>query len=451
MRYSSISLVLTIFFAGLLLQLSTAADCQVLSQFERAGMCDLLIDKAGLYHAVFQESQDIGKPVFIYYSVSNNKGATWSKPLVISNDNSGNGAGYPRIIQDGKGVIYAIWKRYGKSKSEYPIDGNLLDGPGGYAPGTVFYKVLNGATWSNAVQLNEDEEAQSSWFATVGPQGTVYVLWMQASPESIKNHWNTWYYFDYLRSTSLNGTGHSAFTGLNKPHAPEYAGGPPPKKGAINLHGYIDNAGLPHLIYEDIDDNAQEIKYYDGKAQRVVYTYPKYKEGNTFQNPPRLLVDEKGNDHLLFVPSAVTLESEQIWDVNLTSNQKTVLTEIQKAGVNINGFQATQGPGGTMAATIEAGSSIDNSQGFGFYYSKGTWKTIGLTTNTAKEKYVANQVNGVLANTFISDLARYTSSFACTAYGADGRKNMLMVVSSRWPKGRYPIPSPSLVFLPIDK
>jgi hypothetical protein len=447
---SHLSPVTIAFFFSCVL-LAPLAKCQVVSQFERAGMCDLLIDKAGVYHAVFQESPDRDKPTFIYYAVSNNKGATWSKPVSLSNDNSGNGAGYPRIIQDGNGVIYAIWKRYGKTKSEYPITDYVVDGPGGFAAGTLFYKALTGGVWSNAVQLNEDEEAQGSWLATVGPQGTVYVLWMQGSPESIRNHWNTWYYFDYLRSTTLSGAAHSAFTALNKPHAPEYPGGPPPKKGAINLHGYIDNAGLPHLIYEDIDDNAQEIKYYDGKAQRVVYTYPKYKEGNTFQNPPRLLVDEKGTDHLLFVPSAATLESEQVWDLNLATNQKTVLTEIQRAGVNIKGFQATQGPAGTMAVTVEAGNLTFNTEAFGFYYSKGGWKTIGLTSKTAKDKYMEKPIDAVLTNTAISSLTQYNSSFASTAYDAQGRKNMLMVVSSRWPNSRNPLASPSLVFLPVDK
>jgi hypothetical protein len=327
----------------------------------------------------------------------------------------------------------------------------LLDGPGGVSPGTLFYKVLNGGAWSNAIQLNEDEEVQSSWFATVGPQGTVYVLWMQGSPESIKNHWNTWYYNDYLRSTTLNGTGHSEFIALNKPHAPEYAGGPPPKKGAINLHGYIDKSGLPHLIYEDINDNAQEIKYYDGKAQRVVYTYPKYKEGNTFDNPARLLVDEKGNDHLLFVPSSATLESEQLWNINLATNQTNILTQIQKRGVNIKGFQACQGPDGAMAVIIEAGGLTDNTEAFGFFYSKGAWKTVGLTNNAAKENFFYKEMDGVLGRTYISSLTRYNSTFTSIAYDAQGRKNMLMVLSALWSMGGYRTASPSVVFLSIDK
>ena len=115
---------------------------QTLTQFEKAGLVDLLIDKSGKYHAVFQESPDHGKPTFIYYASSVNKGATWSKAVNISNDNSGNGAGYPRILQDIAGNIYAIWKRYGNKKSNYPIPSVILDGPGGYTFGTLFYKGL---------------------------------------------------------------------------------------------------------------------------------------------------------------------------------------------------------------------------------------------------------------------------------------------------------------------
>ena len=162
----------------------TKLQGQPISQFERAGLCDLLVDKNGVYHTVFQESPAGDKPTFIYYAASFNKGATWTKPVNISNDNSGNGAGYPRILQDAKGFIYAIWKRYGNKASQYPIGGLLLDGPGGYGEGTLFYKVLHGGGWSEAVQLNEVEEAQNSWFATVSPQGSVYVFWLQVSPES---------------------------------------------------------------------------------------------------------------------------------------------------------------------------------------------------------------------------------------------------------------------------
>lgn len=426
---------------------------QRISQFEKAGLCDLLIDKSGIYHAVFQESPDHGKPMFIYYSSSSNKGSTWTKPITLSNDNTGNGAGYPRILQDGAGRIYAIWKRYGNSKSQYPVADELLDGPGGYALGTIFYKVLSGGAWSAQVPLIEDEQAQTSWFATLTPTGEVRVFWSQGSPESIKNKTLYWYYSDFIRTAALNGTSISAISNLSDPSKPSYAGGyPAEKKGAINLQGYIDNAGKPHIIYEWAPVDVQQIKYFDGKSSRIVYSYPLYKQGNTFHNPAKLLVDEKGNDHLLFVPSSATLESEEIWDINLTTNQTTVLTAIQQSGVRISGFQAVQGPNGAMSVTIQVSKMSGNAEAYGMFYSNGTWKNVGLTNNAAKEKFFTKDFVGLGGyRTNISTLTRYNSQFASVAYDAAGKKGMLMTIGAYWTAGGYSTNSPSIVFIPLDR
>ncbi len=453
MRLSTLLAGIVFFMVSCAQSTETANAQQKISQFERAGLCDFLIDKAGTFHAVFQESPDNGKPIFIYYSSSANKGVSWSKPVTLSNDNTGNGAGYPRILQDGKGQIYAIWKRYGNTASQYPVPDVLLDGPGGYTPGTLFYKVLSGGAWTNAIKLNEVEACQNSWFATVSPQGNVHVFWTQPSWESVKNHWLTWYYCDFLRTVTLDGTAHSVFTDLNTPTKPAYEGGAPStKEGAINLQGYVDNAGVTHLLYEDAPTDVQQIQYYDGKSQRVVYSYPKYNGGNTFYHPPKLLVDEKGQDHLVFKPSSATLESEQIWDINLATNQTTVLASIQKQGVKISGFQANQGSKGSMAITFEAGGLSDNTEAFGMYYTNGVWKNVGLTNNASKEKFFSKDFIGLGGyRTNISTLTRYNSQFGCVAYDAGGRKSMLMTISAYWTAGGYSTSSPSIVYIPIDK
>lgn len=432
---------------------SVQAQGQKISQFEKAGLCDFLIDKNGVYHAVFQESPAIGKPLFIYYSSSTNKGTSWSKPITLSNDNSGNGAGYPRILQDGNGLIYAIWKRYGSTVSQYPVPELILDGPGGYSMGTIFYKALSGGKWSNQIQLNELEQAQESWFATVSPKGIVYVFWTQASPESVKNNRLAWYYCDYLRGTSLNGTSHSGYANMSTPSKPAYEGGYPAEKlGGINLNGYVDNAGIPHLIYEDAPNDVQEIKYYDGKTERIVYSYPKYKAGNTFHNPPHLLIDEKGFDHLIFVPSSSTLESEQIWDINLSTNQTNILTQIQQKGITISGFQASQGPKGAMAVTFEAGAGFGNTEAFGMFYNNGNWKNVGLTNNASKENFFSKEFIGLGGYlTSISTLTTYHSKFASVAYDALGHKSLLMNISAYWSTGAYSTSSPSIVYLALDK
>ena len=364
----------------------------------------------------------------------------------------GNGAGYARILQDGQGRIYAIWKRYGDKASQYPVKEATLDGPGGYEEGTLFYRVLSGGVWSNPIQLNEEEKAQNSWFATVGPQGNVYVIWSQVSAESLKHHWIMWYYNDYLRSTILNGTSYAAITDLSKPSVPSYEGGAPPQEGAINLNGYVDNTGKLHIILEDLKDGVQEIKYFNGTAERVLYTYPKYNAGNTFDNPPHLLMDERGNDHLIFRPSSSTLESEQIWDINIATNQTIKLVELQKKGITIKGFQSTQGPRGAMAVTLEAGAYSDNTEAYGVFYEDGVWKNVGLTNNAAKEKFFYKEFNNTIGyRTYLSTLTRYRTTFVSIAYDAMGKKSMLITLSADWSGGSFSTSSPSILFSPIDK
>lgn len=214
----------------------------------------------------------------------------------------------------------------------------------------------------------------------------------------------------------------------------------------------MDNAGITHLLYEDAPNDVQQIQYFDGKSQRVVYSYPKYNGGNTFYNPPKLLVDEKGQDHVVFKPSAATLESEQIWDINLATNETTVLASIQKPGIKISGFQANQGPEGAMAITFEAGGMSGNTEAFGLYYANGLWKNVGLTNNASKEKFFTKDFIGLGGyRTNISTLTKYNSKFGCVAYDAAGKKSMLMTIDAYWTAGGYSTSSPSIVYLPIDK
>ena len=206
------------------------------------------------------------------------------------------------------------------------------------------------------------------------------------------------------------------------------------------------------MVYEDAPTDVQQIQYYDGKSQRVVYSYPKNKSGNSFHYPAKLLVDEKGQDHLVFKPSSSTLESEQIWDINLATNQTTVLASIQKQGVKISGFQANQGPKGSMAITFEAGGLSENTEAFGMYYTNGTWKNVGLTNNASKEKFFSKDFIGLGGyRTNISTLTRYNSTFGTVAYDAAGKKSMLMTISAYWSTGGYSTSSPSIVYIPIDK
>ncbi len=76
-----------------------------------------------------------GKPVFIFHRFSKDGGKTWSVAENISNDNTGNGAGFPRLACDAQGMVYAAWIRFGAGGRA--VAEPTLDGPGGYQPGTL--------------------------------------------------------------------------------------------------------------------------------------------------------------------------------------------------------------------------------------------------------------------------------------------------------------------------
>ena len=424
-----------------------------LSQFEKAGYCDLLIAKDGTYHAVFLEKPDFGKPVFVYYTSSTNKGKSWSAPLTISNDGTGNGASIPKLIQDGGGTIYAIWKRYGSSeKSQYPIAETTLEGTGGYNIGTLFYAVLNGSTFGKPIMLASNELMQVSWFTTLDNAGKVHVVWSQVSDETLKNRWNTyWYYADLITEATLNGGSFGNFKDYSTPGKPPYPGGAPPSLGFQNLRGYYDKQNKLRLIGEFVSDNIKNIFYYNGTKTEVVYQYAKYQEGNTFNNPAELLSDEKGNDHIIFRPPASTLESEQIWDFDVSTRKTNVLASIQKSGVKIQNFQAHQGPSGEMAVMIQAGGLSESNEAFGLFYKNGKWLTKGLAENASKDTFASSgffYYDGYI--TAITSSTKNLTNFIDVAWDASGKKSMLMTVAVYFVGQGFSTSSPSVYFSKID-
>ena len=424
-----------------------------LSQFEKAGYCDLLVAKDGTYHTVFLEQPDYGKPVFVYYSTSTNKGKSWSAPITVSNDGTGNGSGIPKLIQDGSGTIYAIWKRYGSSdKSKYPVNETLLEGTGGYTMGTIFYAILNGSSFGKPVMLASNELMQVSWFPTLDNAGKVHVVWSQLSDETFKSRWSHWYYADVIREATLNGASFGSILDYSTPGKPQFQGGPPPNRGFQNLRGYYDKQNKLRFIAEFIaETNVKTLIHFNGTKAEVVYQYPLYKEGNTFNNPAELLYDEKGNDHIIFRPPASTLESEQIWDYEVAAKKTNILATIQKTGVRIQNFQANQGPNGEMAVMIQAGGLSDSNEAFGFFYQNGKWQTKGLSQNASKETFASSgnfYYDGYI--TAITSSSRSLTNFIDVAWDASGKKSMAMNVSIYFVGQGFSTNSPSIYFSKID-
>lgn len=424
-----------------------------LSQFEKASYCDLLVAKDGNYHAVFLEQPDYGKPVFVYYSSSSNKGKSWSAPITISNDGTGNGASIPKLIQDGSGTIYAIWKRYGSSdKNQYPVNETLLEGTGGYTIGTLFYAVLNGSSFSKPIMLASNERTQISWFPTLDNAGKVHVVWSQLSDETWKNNLSHWYYADVIREATLNGGGFGGIKDYTTPNKPAYPGGAPPNLGFQNLRGYYDKQNRLRFIAEFVaETGVKTLFYFNGTKSELIYQYPLYKEGNTFNNPAELLYDENGTDHIIIRPPASTLESEQIWEYNVTTRKTNILASIQKKGTQIQSFQANQGPNGEMAVLIQAGGLSESNEAFGIFYKNGKWLTKGLSENASKDTFASSgnfYYDGYI--TAITSSTRNYTTFIDVAWDAAGNKSMVMTVSVYFVGQGFSTSSPSVYFTKID-
>lgn len=436
----------------LLLNVCIAQKGVRLSQFERAGETDLLIDRNNVLHAVFQESPDFGKPVFIYYTSSSNNGASWSKPVAISNDESGNGAGPPVIVQDGNGAIYVIWKRYGNKGSKYPVKEVTLDGRGGYVNGTLFYKVLQAGQWSEIYPVSQEIGSQYSWFAFVNNKGQLYVCWNEVSPQSVQNNWQMWYYADWVRFGILGLTGVTARAEVAPPAAPKISGGAPPENGVINLHGYADAEGNVHYTYtrrDPADKKQEKIYYYDGRAHKEVYAYPLNSNQNHFMHPPRLLYDDKGVDHIVFRPSSTNLESEQIWDITPVNNKKTIIADISTKGYSISGFQAHQSAPGKMTTCVEFGGTGESGEAMGLFYDavRKSWIPRALTKNAGKGSFKYTRLTPLA---YLSTLTTYLAQAATVVTGKDGKRKMLLTLAVRTSTGGYSMNNPSVLFFNID-
>jgi hypothetical protein len=168
--------------AGLALAagVAAAADKPVvvkLTQYDLAGFCDIAASPDGTLHAAFTERPAHGRPLYVYYRSSSDGSRTWTETVNLSDDESGNDAGYARLFLDGKGRLYAAWK--------YIALNSLLDGPGGHARGRLVYRCLEGGRWSKRVPLGDSKVPTFSWFAAVAQGGKAHLVWSQMAPDAL--------------------------------------------------------------------------------------------------------------------------------------------------------------------------------------------------------------------------------------------------------------------------
>ncbi len=419
-----------------------------LTQYDRAGSCDLAVGPDGTLHAVFTDRPEHGKPLYLYYRASRDGGRTWGDAVTLSDDESGNDAGHARLFLDSKGRLYAAWK--------YVAKNSLLDGPGGHAPGRLVYRCLAGGAWSKRVLLGDDKVPRFSWFAAVAPDGQAHLVWSQMAKDAAAAvAWGTSDYADLVRQATLDGPAVARVKDLIVPRPlvtaqeqqrlralgkyPKYEDTRPRQDGLINLRGHVAADGTVHFVAEhpgikdgpSANQTGRRIVLWDGARLVPVYAFDKYRSYNTFNDPPALLVDAAGKRHLLRAPEKAEKPCVRDYPVNGGELGDPVDVVRPKSGPGaVLNWQAHQLPGGRMAVTValsqKGGYNPDDAELYVSYSDgDGKWSEPASLTPRAAGNGKTGP-NGRQGNP-VTVIVQYQPRFAALAVGKDGRPCLLLI------------------------
>lgn len=403
----------------------------------------------GVLHAIFTEQPDHGKPFYVYYRASTDGGKTWSDSKNLSDDESGHDAGFARAIADGKGRIYVVWK--------YVAQGTILDGPGGCAAGKLVYRALDGGAWSKRILLGDDKVPTFSWFATLDPAGKVHVVWSQMAKDALAATSAHYWYCNLVRKAQLDGS-EAATKDIIVPKAlltkeeqdkikakgkvAPYEDTMPAKEGLINLRGYVDASGTAHFVAEHpgktdgptAQQTGKQIVHWDGKKLKPIYEFEKYQTYNTFNDPPALVLDAKGKEHLIRWPEKA--ESSCVRDSPIEDGALGDPTDIivpKTAKGALTRWQVTVLPGGKVAVTAgiseKGGYNPDDLElMLSIMDGEGKWSAPVCVTENAARKTFSSKATGTITD--VSLLETYSPRHATVVIDKDGHSCLLMVNST---------------------
>jgi hypothetical protein len=421
-----------------------------LSQFDKAQYCDIAVGAAGSLHAVFTEESPSTQTTYLYYRASTDGGRTWSAVKNLSDDETTNDASYSRVMADAQGRVYVVWKYVGR--------GSLTDGPGGIAPGDLTVRVLEGGTWSPRMLLGDAKVPSFSWFAAKDAAGAVHIVWSQspkdaalAAPNSGSDT------AGLIRQVRMNGSSAPAPVDVIVPkplltaqeqatmtaagHYPPREDTQPRQVGLINLRGYIDAAGKVHFVAEDPGNTmgpgpqvGHRVVLWNGSHMSFLHTYSLSGSPNTFNNPPSLIPDAQGQDHLFRMPEQAETASVRDYLVQngALGDPTDVLGPSSPKGA-IARWQVSSLPGGQIALT----AAISEKGGFSqddlelmvtIRDGQGHWSTpVSLTRNAASQAATRTSTGG---GSSVGELVTYSPRFAAVILDADGHRCVLMVNSA---------------------
>lgn len=378
-----------------------------LSQFDQAGGSACVIGPDGTWHAVFQECASFNQPLYIYHRMSRDGGRTWSAPQDLTDDGTGNGAGFPQMAVDAQGQVYAAWVRFGQQGRV--IGQASLDGPGGYEQGTLTVRRWTGSGWGAPTTVGTAEKITT--FSLVNARdGSVQVVWVDEG--------------SMIMQAPINGGGARVLV----------EGNAIPGNHMGSLYGRLTNLaaaplgdGSMAVLVERKHENQQELVLWQQGQVHVLYSDPKYMNRNTFMYPPRMFADASGSLHVVYIPHPQDAGREEVRDLDLATGQQRVIFA-GSAGNAIPGFQLVAA-GGRAHVAVQLGAparSASQTTDVGAVSFDGAkWSAPRILTGLTRGQSF-NHTN--LPGGEISSSQRYHAAHASMALDGAGRVHALTTI-----------------------
>jgi hypothetical protein len=389
-----------------------AGNVVALSDYEDATATSLVVDRSGATHAVWVDRPPAPGGPRLLYRGSRNGGGSWSSIQDLSSGQPDGFTGTPRLVADGAGRVYAIWKVINPG-------GTLVfdeEKPNAPAFGTLVYRVLEQGRWGT-VQALGNPRGVLAWYAVDDTRGRVHVVWSENPGEF--SAFTTPSNAQVVRHASLDGarptSGRDLFRGAGN-------------GGYWGLSGYVTAQGSPRWVAIRGDDGAgtYTVVHWNGSEERALLDFAPLLRGYDQQTLPRLVADGAGREHLIVYNGM----RDQPGILDLVPGQRdgrTIVYQPRNRGSStVRDFQISRGPSGQLVATVQvAGEGVPGlTDLFASEFDGRAWSTpVRLTNNAARGTEVGVvDVNG----RSLGNAKAWQAVHASVAYDPSGAPVLLM-------------------------